>query len=67
MDAYNGMVVPVIIDLRRRNEENTLGFVHLSSAELTKVIAISYAKNTAETLLWNINETSFKTRNLIMP
>ena len=37
----------------------TLGFVLLSLAELIKVIAIFYVKNTAERLL-NINKTTTK-------
>ena len=55
----------------RADDDITLDFVHLSSAELAKVIAIFYAKNTSS---WKIVEyqqnddkTSFKTRNLIMP
>ena len=48
--------------------------IHFSSAELTKVIAIFYAKMSAERLL-NINKTmtkqnktmSFKTCNLFVP
>ena len=58
------------------DDDISLGFVHLSSAELTK--AIFYAKIAAERML-NINKTerkkkekkrkeeSFNVRNLIMP
>ena len=48
----------------------TLGFVHLSSAELSKVIAISYAKKYSWKIVeyhQNDDKASFKTRNLIMP
>ena len=42
-----------------RSEILTLGFVHLSLAELTKVIAIFYVKNTTDRLL-NTNKTTTK-------